>query len=308
MTPELMITVGLAATVLAILAVAMSLVLGWANKAFYVAVDPRVEAINIALPGANCGGCGYVGCNEYAEAVVHEGTDISLCGPGGGSCIEDMASIMGVEAGEAMPYRAVVHCSATQEERLLQREYHGERTCAAANLVTGLQGCAYGCIGFGDCVESCAYDAIHIKDGLALVTYDNCIGCKKCAQVCPRNIITMVPFKSETMLVVACSSLDMGNDVKKVCVTGCIGCSACTRKLTGDQPIEMGEGRPILDYDAYDPDAIDIEQIRNKCKRTSLLQVGVPSPEDIEKVQNEDVPEVIQANFETTVDKTEYRG
>ena len=308
MSVEMMITLGLSATVLVILAILMGMVLGWASQAFYVAVDPRVEAINGALPGANCGGCGYIGCNEFAEAIVRDACDVTLCGPGGTSCAAELATIMGVDIGEALPYRAVVHCSAVRDDRLQQREYRGELTCSAANLVSGIQGCVYGCLGLADCVVSCKYDAIHISQGLAVVDYKNCIGCRKCAQVCPRNIISMVPFKSETMLVVACSSLDMGNDVKKVCSTGCIGCSACTRKLTGDQPISMGEGRPILDYDHYDPNTIDIEQIRNKCKRTSLLQVGVPTAKDLAQVQDEEVPEVIQAQFETTVDKTEYRG
>ena len=272
MSTELIITVGLAGIVLIALAIVMSMVLGWANQAFYVEVDPRVEAINLVLPGANCGGCGYIGCNDFSEAIVRESCDVTLCGPGGSSCAKDIAGIMGVEIGDTHPYRAVVHCSATRDQRLQQSHYRGEQTCSAANLVTGVQGCVYGCLGLSDCVEVCDYDAIHIIDGLSVVDYDKCIGCKACATVCPRNIISMVPFKADTMLVVACSSLDMGNDVKKVCATGCIGCTACTRKLTGDQPIEMENGVPVLDYDAYDPINIDIEQIRNKCKRSSLIQ------------------------------------
>jgi ferredoxin len=157
-------------------------------------------------------------------------------------------------------------------------------------------------------VDVCNYDAIHIIDGLSVVDYQNCIGCKACAVVCPRNIITMVPFKSETMLVVACSSQDLGNEVKEVCETGCIGCTACTRKLTGDQPIAMKGAVPVLDYDAYNPDEIDIEQIRSKCRRSSLIQVGIPTEADKAKVADEEVPDVIQAKFETTVDQTEYRG
>ncbi len=302
------VLIGLAAIVLALLAVAMGIVLGWANKAFHVEVDPRVDKINNALPGANCGGCGYVGCNEFAEAIVSgDCEDITLCAPGGSSCAKAIAEIMGVEVGEAMPYRAVVHCSATRDQRLLQREYRGEMTCAAANLVTGIQGCVYGCLGYGDCVRSCKYDAIHVVDGLAVVDYEKCIGCKACAKACPRNIISMVPFKSEQMLVVACSNQDVGPEVKAVCETGCIGCTACTRKV-GDQPISMEEGRPVLDYEAYDPDNIDINLIRSKCKRSSLLYIGIPTDDDLEKSKDEEAPNVAQADFETTVDKTDYRG
>lgn len=308
MSTEMMITVGLAAVVLALLAVTMGIVLGWANKAFHVSVDPRIDAINEALPGANCGGCGFVGCNDFAEALVNGGcTDIGLCGPGGASCSATIAGILGVEVSEAAPYRAVVHCSAVREDRLHQREYRGESTCAAANLVTGIQGCVYGCLGYGDCEMSCKYDAIQIVDGLARINYEKCIGCKACSIVCPRNIISMVPFKAEEMLVVACSNQDIGLEVKAVCKTGCIGCSACTRKV-GEQPIKMADGYPMLDYDDYDPDTIDVKLIRGKCKRASLLYVGVPSEEDKAMVAHEETPDVAQADFKTTVDKTDYRG
>ncbi len=304
---ETVIIISMAAAVLLLLGFVMAIVLGWANKTFHVDTDPRVDAINEALPAANCGACGYVGCNDYAEAVVRGECEITLCAPGGANCSNKISRIMGVEAGEAMPYRAVVHCSAVTKQRLQQREYTGEATCVAANLVAGIQGCTYGCLGFGDCERSCKYDAIHIVDGLSVVNYDKCIGCKICAAVCPRNIITMVPFKSSEMLVVACSNQDIGNEVKAVCETGCIGCTACTRKVEG-QPISMATGYPTLDYDTYDPDKIDIQLIRSKCKRSSLLYVGVPSDEDKAKVAHEEVPEKIQVDFKTTVDDTEYRG
>lgn len=307
MSTEMIIIIAMAAVVLLLLGLSMGIVLGWANRAFHVDTDPRVDAINEALPAANCGACGYVGCNDYAEAVVRGDCDITLCAPGGASCSKAIASIMGVEAGEALPYRAVVHCSATKKQRLQQQEYTGEKTCASANLVAGVQGCTYGCLGYGDCERSCKYDAIHVVDGLAVVDYEKCVGCKICAAVCPRNIITMVPFKSSEMLVVACSNQDIGNEVKAVCETGCIGCSACTRKVEG-QPISMADGYPKLDYDSYDPFKIDINLIRSKCKRASLVYVGVPSKEDIAKVVDEEVPDVVQVDFKTTVDDTEYRG
>ncbi len=303
-----MIIIILAAAVLTALAIGMSVILGWANVAFHVEVDPRVEKINDALPGANCGGCGYVGCNDYAEAIVRGECEVTLCGPGGPSCAQKIAEIMGVEIGEALPYRAVVHCNAKVHQRHQRSDYHGEKTCAAANLIPGIQGCVYGCLGFGDCERACKYDAIHVIDGLAHVDYDKCIGCKACALACPRNIITMVPFKASEMLVVACSNQDTGPEVKEVCDVGCIGCTACTRKQSG-QPIKMGANNlPELDYETYDPATIDIPAIRSKCKRASLLVIGTPSPQDIEKTKDEEIPAVVQADFKTTMDETEYRG
>ena len=300
------LTVLLAAVLLLLLAVAMAFVLGWANRAFHVQVDPKVAAIDLALPGANCGGCGYVGCSEYAEAVASGETELTLCAPGGDSCAESLAQIMGVEISPALPFRAVVHCAATIDQRLPgnKPDYHGERTCTAANLVAGFQGCTYGCLGLGDCVRACEYDAIHIVDGVAIVDYDNCIGCKACAAACPRNIISMVPFKTDQMLVVACSNQDSGLDVKSVCTIGCIGCSACSKKC---DVFTMDGKLPIIDYDAY-TDQTDFGPSLEKCPRESLLFVGKPSKKDLAEVAAEEVPGRIEADFQTTVDDTEWRG
>jgi Na+-translocating ferredoxin:NAD+ oxidoreductase RNF subunit RnfB len=302
------ITIILAAAAMLALAVAMAWVLGWANRAFHVEVDPRIDQVNEALPGANCGGCGYVGCNEYAEAVVEGDAPPDACPVGGAECANSIASILGVELGEALPYRPVVHCGATGEQRLKQNPYGGEPTCAAANLVSGVQGCTYGCLGFGDCESICPYDAIHVIDGLATVDYDKCIGCGKCEKVCPRHIISMVPFKQEQMLVIKCSNKDFGKDVKAVCTVGCLGCKACTRVLGG--LLEMKNNLPQVDYEDYTADEDSVEKIGQaieKCPMKRLEYVGTPS--DAEKAAAEgDVPEVVTADFRTTVDDTEWHG
>lgn len=298
-------TIILAALALAALAVIMSWVLGWANRKFHVEVDAKVEAIGAALPGANCGGCGYVGCSEYAEAVASGEASVDLCGPGGTSCASALAEIMGVEVEASYPFRAVVHCSAGFDQRLQRSEYRGEQTCSAANLVAGVQGCTYGCLGLADCVRACEYDAIHVVDGLAVVDYDKCVGCKACAIVCPRNIITMVPFKSERMLVVACSNKDMGPDVKKVCKTGCIGCKACTK---GDAPLVMQDNIPVMDYDKYQA-GTDFAPVLEKCRMESLLFVGKPTEAEVAAAAEEPGPEgPVKADFRTTVDDAEWRG
>ena len=112
------VTIALAAVILAILAIATAYVLGWANRAFHVEVDPKVEALIDTLPGANCGGCGYVGCGEYAEAVARLDAGVDLCGPGGGACAGQLAEIMGITLHETFPYRAVVQCAGRRDERL----------------------------------------------------------------------------------------------------------------------------------------------------------------------------------------------
>ena len=164
--------VALAAAVMLTLAVAASSVLGWANRAFHVEIDPRILRIEDALPGANCGGCGYIGCGEYAEAVAG-GAAVDLCAPGGAGCAQSVAGIMGVDVEPSWPYRAIVHCAATSSQRLGRVEYRGEQTCSAANLVAGHQGCTYGCLGLADCVRACDFDALDIVDGLAVIDYRN---------------------------------------------------------------------------------------------------------------------------------------
>ncbi len=297
------LTVLLAAGLLGLLAVGGGLVLGWANRAFHVEEDPKVVATREALPQANCGGCGYVGCADYASAVVSGEAEPNLCGPGGADCARRIASILGIEAGETWPIRAIVHCSATADQRLGRTPYTGEKTCASANLVSDIQGCIYGCLGYGDCEAACPYDAIHVIDGLARVDYEKCTGCRQCVLTCPRNIITVAPFKQNRILAVGCSNREQGPAVKEVCSVGCIGCKACVRPSGG--LISMKDGLPVIDYEAYSPET-EVEASLEKCRMESLIFVGTPpsedSPADLEEVER------VEADFHTTVADTEWRG
>ena len=301
-----LVTISLSAATLIGMAIVLTYVLGWANRAFHVEVDPRVEAIDVALPGANCGGCGYIGCTDYAEAIVGEDIPINKCNVGGDSVAAAIADVMGVEVTETWPFRPIVHCGAHYDDRLGRSEYRGEQSCLPANLVADIQACTYGCLGFGDCASSCDYDAIHVVEGLATVDYEKCIGCGSCAKACPRNIITIAPFKSSQLLAVTCSNKDTGKQVKSVCKVGCLGCKACG-KVT--DRIKIEDNLPGLDYDDYSDDFLEeLTKASEKCPSKRLLFIGMPSAKDLESAAEEEAPEIVTPDFKTTVDDTEWTG
>lgn len=257
------VTIGLAGGSLIVLALMFTYILCWANEAFRVEIDPRIEAICEVLPGANCGGCSCVGCGEYAEAIVNKGVPVNCCAPGGAGVAEAIGRVMGVEVAAAVPNRPVVHCGAAVDQRLGRGEYLGEQSCAAATNMAGVQGCQYGCLGMGDCVQACNYDAISIQGGLATVDYERCVGCGACVRACPRGIVAMVPFKSAQMYVMACSNQENGPAVKGVCQAGCIGCKACTKK---SELCSMNGNLAAIDYEDYDPAQLaEMEAAAEKC-------------------------------------------
>ena len=300
------VTISLSAATMLSMALVLTFILGWASRKFHVDVDRRVLTIMETLPGANCGGCGYVGCGEYAEAVALEHEAVNKCTVGGADCTSAVADIMGVEVGETLPYRPVVHCGAHYNDRLGRNEYRGEMRCSAANLVTDVQGCTYGCLGFGDCTRVCEFDAIHVIEGLATVDYDKCVGCGACAKACPRNIITITPFKSERMLAVTCTNKDKGKDVISVCNVGCIGCGACARTSS---LFTIENNLSTINYNEYTPDcSLEVLDACKKCKRQRLVFVGKPSSKELEKAETLEAPGVVAPDFKTTVDDTEWRG
>ena len=278
------ITIAIAAGTMLVLAIIMSYILGWANKAFHVEVDPLVEAVLDALPGANCGGCGFLGCSEYAVAVVVDNAPVNKCPVGGDACAQDVAAIMGVEVTESVRYRPVIHCGAHLEDRLGKTEYRGEARCAAANLVAGIQGCTFGCLGLGDCVRVCNYDAIYIEDGLAVVDYERCVGCSACVKACPRSIIDMDGFKEDCIPTVTCSNKDKAKDAKAVCTTSCIGCRACTKF---NDNFSVADNLARFNGESYAGEMEeDLLKAIKKCPTNSIHFVGKGEKPDIK-------PEVI---------------
>ena len=217
------------AVVMGILGVAFGALLGFASIKFFVAVDARVSEIRELLPGANCGGCGYPGCDGYAVGIVEEGVKTNLCVAGGSSLAEGIAAIMGVDSESSVPMRAYLKCAGSPEFSARNAIYVGIEDCRSAAVVPGgsPNACSFGCMGLGTCVKVCVFGAMTIKDGLVVIDPDKCVGCGVCVDACPKSVLALAPKGADVQ--VACNSLWRGPDVKKVCKVGCIGCGLCAR-------------------------------------------------------------------------------
>ena len=224
-----------------------AVVLVLAAKFMAVEEDPRIEEVSACLAGANCGGCGYAGCADYAKAVVMDGVPCDKCAPGGPKAAAAIAKIMGGEA-SAVEKKAVVQCQGNSEHCKPSYEYKGIQTCAAAaTLYGGPKTCTFACIGLGDCTKVCKFDAIHIVDGVAKVDKDKCTGCGACANICPKHVI-MIDAGGPRKPVVMCSNQDKGAVANKLCTTSCIACGMCERTCKFDA-IHVVDGVARIDYD-----------------------------------------------------------
>ena len=202
--------------------------LGFASKAFAVETDPKADEIRKVLPGANCGACGYPGCDGCAVAIAEGNAPVSACIVGGSSVAEKIADIMGTDAGNVVREVATVLCQGDCSKAKNKYAYAGLRDCRAQNILAGgSKACSYGCLGCGTCVDVCDFDAIHIVNGVALVDKEKCVACQACIKVCPKGIIELVPYDNE--VVVKCKSNDPGKVVRKNCSIGCIGCQICVK-------------------------------------------------------------------------------
>lgn len=206
----------------------MGALLALASKLFAVKKDEKAEAVKECLPGANCGGCGYSGCDAYAAAVSSGEAPVNKCSVGGAEAASKIAQIMGVDAGAQVRMRAQVMCSGTGEYAKKKYIYEGIDDCVAASKIGGGDKmCKNGCIGLGNCVRACPFDAIVVENGVAAVDYSKCKGCGICISACPKGIIKLIPFDAKHW--VGCMSVDDGKNTRKVCDVGCISCKLCQK-------------------------------------------------------------------------------
>ncbi|MDI3527903.1 MAG: H+/Na+-translocating ferredoxin:NAD+ oxidoreductase subunit [Tenuifilum sp.] len=238
--------------VLGILGVVLAIVLYLVAQKFKVVEDPRIDQVEAVLPGANCGGCGYPGCRGFAEAVV-KSDDLSalFCPVGGNDTMAKAAEIMGKTAEAKDPMVAVVRCSGSPVHRNRIVEYDGASSCKLATaLYSGDTGCQYGCLGLGDCVAVCNFDAIYIDPEtlLPVVDEEKCTACGACVKACPKSIIELRKKGPKgKRIYVSCINQDKGGPARKACKVACIGCGKCAKVCPHDA-ITIENNLAYIDY------------------------------------------------------------
>ena len=237
-----------ATAVVGVVGIFVGLFLGVAGIKFRVEVDEREEAVLAALPGNNCGGCGYAGCSGLAAAIARGEAPVNACPVGGAPVGEKIAAIMGVEAGTSERKVAFVACMGDCDKARQDYDYYGAQDCRMMGFVPGggPKSCNSGCLGYGTCVKACPFDAIHVVNGVAVVDREKCKACGKCVEACPKHLISLIPYDAK--YVVACSSKDKGPVTMKACEAGCIGCGLCARNCPS-QAVSVKDFHATIDQE-----------------------------------------------------------
>ncbi len=237
---------------LTLLGLLLAAILYVVAQKFKVYEDPRIDNVEGILPAANCGGCGYAGCRAFAEACVKAETLDSLyCPVGGNDVMKQVALALGMEVKDKVPQTAVVRCNGTCDLREKTSFYDGYSSCAVmASLYAGDTGCSYGCLGQGDCVVVCNFDAIEMnpRTGLPEVNDDKCTACGACVKACPKAIIELRnKGPKNRRIFVSCVNKDKGGVAKKACAVACIGCFKC-QKVCPFDAITINNNLAYIDY------------------------------------------------------------
>jgi RnfABCDGE-type electron transport complex B subunit len=272
-------TIILAALIFAaVLGALLALIIGVAAKAFAVETDPRIETVTDMLPGANCGGCGFAGCADFAKAIVENGNAPTQCPVASADDAARIAEYLGIKAEEKEKVVAVIKCSGTAAVTV-RSPYNGVGDCRSAVVVAGgAKGCDYGCIGFASCARACPFDAIEIRDGLAVVHPDLCVGCGKCVDTCPKNLIELVPATVDVHIY--CNSPEKGALKRKVCKTACIGCRKCAKAADSEDQINIKGFLLEVNYD--NPPLPDLVE-KTGCPTTALRLASKHAAGEYEK-------------------------
>lgn len=238
--------------------------LGIAGKKFAVEVDEKEVAVRAELPGNNCGGCGFPGCDGLAKAIAAGEAPVNACPVGGDPVGKKIAAIMGQEADEGKRMVAFVHCAGDCEKTTDLYEYDGIHDCGMMQYVPtgGPKSCRFGCTGYGNCAKVCPFDAVHVVNGVAVVDREKCKACKKCIAACPKHLISLVPY--DAVSHVACSSKEKGKPVMAACQVGCITCKKCEKNCP-ESAISFEGNTPVIDYEKCSNCGKCIENCPRKC-------------------------------------------
>jgi Na+-translocating ferredoxin:NAD+ oxidoreductase RNF subunit RnfB len=229
----------------------LGLGLAYASKKFHVDIDERIETILDALPGTNCGACGFIGCEDAAGAIAAGKSGANTCIAGGHDVAEHIALIMGVEKGDvAAPKIAALQCAGGRKTVKKRYDFSLLDDCAAANMLAGgPSACNFGCLGYGTCIKACPFDAMYMgEDDLPKILIEKCTGCGNCNKVCPRGLLPLIDL--EAPLFVVCKSLDKGKDVRGYCKAGCIACKIC-EKSCGEGSFSVVDNLAVVDYEKF---------------------------------------------------------
>ena len=249
---------------LAIISLVIGIFLGVSSEIFKVNVDEKITRIRECLPGNNCGGCGFAGCDALAEAIAKGEAAVNQCPVGGAPVAAKISEVMGVDAGSSTKMVAFVHCNGTCVNANKAYEYNGVKDCrVAASLPnSGEKLCRNACLGYGSCVDACKFDAIHIVDGVAKVDGEKCVACKACIKVCPMKVIELVPYGKKHLVV--CSNTDKGKPAMDACKVSCIACGMCERTCT-KAAIKVNKNIAVMDYSNCDDCGACSEKCPRKC-------------------------------------------
>jgi Na+-translocating ferredoxin:NAD+ oxidoreductase subunit B len=278
-----------------------AVILYFVAQKFKVIEDPRIDQVQEVLPSANCGGCGFAGCRNFAEALVNQGNekgnlDGLKCPVGGNDVMSKVASILGLTVEQSDPLIAVVRCNGSYANSPKKSVYEGASSCVFAhNLFTGEGGCPFGCLGLADCVRACNFDAIFIDQNTGLpVVKDNCVACGACVTACPRKIIELRPKdKKDRRIFVSCVNQEKGGPAKKNCAVACIGCSKCVKVCAFDA-ITMTNNLAYID-----PAKCKLcRKCVVECPTGAIHELNFPVRKDSEIGVKEKSPESVEATTE----------
>ena len=236
--------------VLILLAIGLvcAILLTLADRYFGVEVDEREAEVRECLPGANCGACGYSGCDGYAKALASgECDNPSLCIPGGDDAAAAIGGILGLDAGDVVEQVAYVACNGTCDVTKRKFDFQGNKSCRTAHLVySGDKLCSFACLGYGDCAAACPESAITVEGGVAKIDPRKCIGCGVCTRTCPSHVIHLI--NDTARVAVTCSSHAKGADTRRACTNGCIACGKCEKNCP-EGAIKVVNNLAVIDYD-----------------------------------------------------------